>query len=580
MKDGKKESVNVMGKQEVIRHSLSAKTYKATVISCIVFGLVAEIVAMVFYATSHTKEIISVADSVAHQTMNSAIHGTDARNFSKQVLDVYFNLSEEERKTVGTEAYRAHFADLGLEVKGGTADVLYHMFAGNVEQYDVYDIYIGMYDEKNSALIYVVDADLNEATRFKAGDWEDVSPKEIKKFLNWNGEGEMYDIEWTKKYGLLCTVGQPIRDENGLLIAFMLVDVSVENVLVGMWEFVLQLTIALILVTLLLAWLQTKRINRVLVDPINKIAEASVEYANDRKNGQSGMERFSGLNIHTGDEIENLSLAMADMERELAEYEANLTKITAEKERIGVELSLATKIQASMLPHVFPPFPNRSEFDLYASMEPAREVGGDFYDFFLVDEDHLCLVIADVSGKGIPAALFMMISKTILQSVAMLGNNASQILKRTNEALSSNDQVQMFVTAWLGILEISTGKLTTANAGHEYPILKRADGKFEFVKDIHGFVIGGDPDSEYKEYEIQMHAGDKLFVYTDGVTEAMDAEGEMFGNDRLLEALNQKAEASPTDIIDQVRSSVKGFVKDAEQFDDLTMLCFEYTKKD
>ncbi|MBP5669133.1 MAG: serine/threonine-protein phosphatase, partial [Lachnospiraceae bacterium] len=421
---------------------------------------------------------------------------------------------------------------------------------------------------------------LNEATRFKAGDWEDVSPKEIKKFLNWNGEGEMYDIEWTKKYGLLCTVGQPIRDENGLLIAFMLVDVSVENVLVGMWEFVLQLTIALILVTLLLAWLQTKRINRVLVDPINKIAEASVEYANDRKNGQSGMERFSGLNIHTGDEIENLSLAMADMERELAEYEANLTKITAEKERIGVELSLATKIQASMLPHVFPPFPNRSEFDLYASMEPAREVGGDFYDFFLVDEDHLCLVIADVSGKGIPAALFMMISKTILQSVAMLGNNASQILKRTNEALSSNDQVQMFVTAWLGILEISTGKLTTANAGHEYPILKRADGKFEFVKDIHGFVIGGDPDSEYKEYEIQMHAGDKLFVYTDGVTEAMDAEGEMFGNDRLLEALNQKAEASPTDIIDQVRSSVKGFVKDAEQFDDLTMLCFEYTKKD
>lgn len=578
MKDGQKKSVNVMGKQEVIRHSLSAKTYKATVISCIVFGLVAEIVAMVFYATSHTKEIISVADSVAHQTMNSAIHGTDARNFSKQVLDIYFNLSEEERKTVGTEAYRAHFADLGLEVKGGTADVLYHMLAGNVEQYDVYDIYIGMYDEKNSALIYVVDADLNEATRFKAGDWEDVSPKEIKKFLNWNGEGEMYDIEWTKKYGLLCTVGQPIRDENGLLIAFMLVDVSVENVLVGMWEFALQLTIALILVTLLLAWLQTKRINRVLVDPINKIAEASVEYANDRKNGQSGMERFSNLNIHTGDEIENLSLAMADMERELTEYEANLTRITAEKERIGVELSLATKIQASMLPHVFPPFPNRSEFDLYASMEPAREVGGDFYDFFLVDEDHLCLVIADVSGKGIPAALFMMISKTILQSVAMLGNNVSEILNRTNEALSTNNQVQMFVTVWLGMLEISTGKLTTANAGHEYPILKRADGKFEFVKDIHGFVIGGDPDSEYKEYEIQMHAGDKLFVYTDGVTEAIDAEGEMFGTERLLDALNQKGEESPKDIINQVRSSVKGFVKDAEQFDDLTMLCIEYKK--
>ena len=578
MKDSNKKSVNEMGKHERMRHSLSAKTFRSTVISCILFGLVAELVAMGFYASTHTKQIIDVADSVAHQSMTTATHGTDARGFSKQVLEVYFGLNEEERQKVGTEEYRAHFADLGLEVKGGTADILYHMLAGNLEQYDVYDIYIGMYDEKNSALIYVVDADLNEQTRFKAGDWEDVSPKEIKKFLNWDGEGKMYDIEWTDKYGLLCTVGQPIRDENGLLIAFMLVDVSVENVLVGMWEFALQLTIALILVTMLLAWLQTKRINRVLVDPINKIAEASVEYANDRKNGQSGMERFSNLNIHTGDEIENLSLAMADMERELTEYEANLTRITAEKERIGVELSLATKIQASMLPHVFPPFPNRSEFDLYASMEPAREVGGDFYDFFLVDEDHLCLVMADVSGKGIPAALFMMISKTILQSVAMLGNNVSEILNRTNEALSTNNQVQMFVTVWLGMLEISTGKLTTANAGHEYPILKRADGSFALVKDIHGFVIGGDPDSEYKEYEIQMHAGDKLYVYTDGVTEATDAEGEMFGTERLLDALNQKGEESPEDIINQVRSSVKGFVKDAEQFDDLTMLCIEYKK--
>ena len=212
-------------------------------------------------------------------------------------------------------------------------------------------------------------------------------------------------------------------------------------------------------------------------------------------------------------------------------------------------------------------------------MEPAREVGGDFYDFFLIDPDHLCLVIADVSGKGIPAALFMMISKTILQSVAMLGRGASDILKKTNEALCTNNNVDMFVTAWVGIVEISTGKLTAANAGHEYPVIKHADGSFELYKDKHGLVIGGMIDTVYNEYEIGLKPGDKLFLYTDGIPEASNSEGKMYGLDRLITALNQDSDGSAKEIVDNVRSSVAGFVKDAEQFDDLTMLCFEYNGK-
>ena len=267
---------------------------------------------------------------------------------------------------------------------------------------------------------------------------------------------------------------------------------------------------------------------------------------------------------------------MKDMEHELAEYEANLTNVIAEKERIGTELSLATAIQKAMLPHIFPPFPERTEFDIYAKMEPAREVGGDFYDFFLIDSDHLCLVIADVSGKGIPAALFMMISKTILQSVAMLGHPAGEILKKTNEALCSNNQVEMFVTAWVGIVEISTGKLIAANAGHEYPVIRHEDGSFETYKDKHGLVIGGMIDTVYTEYQIDLKPGDKIFLYTDGITEASDAEGRMYGMNRLLDALNQAPGGSAQEIINNVRSSVDSFVKEAEQFDDLTMLCFEY----
>ncbi len=250
-------------------------------------------------------------------------------------------------------------------------------------------------------------------------------------------------------------------------------------------------------------------------------------------------------------------------------------KEAVDKERLNTELQTAAKIQASMLPHEFPPFPDRKEFDIFAAMIPAREVGGDFYDFFLIDDDHLCLVIADVSGKGIPASLFMMISKVIVQSCAMLGADAAGVLTRTNEALCSNNQVDMFVTVWIGILEISTGRMTAANAGHEYPAL-RHDGRFVLLKDKHGFVIGGMENSQYRSYEIMMKPGDSIFVYTDGVPEATDAQEQMFGTDRMLEALNQDPEAGPVIILDNVQNAVNSFVQDAEQFDDLTMLCLTY----
>ena len=263
----------------------------------------------------------------------------------------------------------------------------------------------------------------------------------------------------------------------------------------------------------------------------------------------------------------------------VAEYMTNLKAATAEKERIGTELALATRLQAAFIPSIFPPFPDRSEFDIYASMVPAREVGGDFYDFYLIDEDHICMTIADVSGKGIPAALFMMVSKIILQSCAMLGQSAAEILTKTNEAICSNNKENMFVTVWLGILEISTGKLTCANAGHEYPALMRNGGSFELYRDRHGLVIGAMDGMKYKEYELMLSPGDKLFIYTDGLPEATNANNDMFGAERMLEALNERKTGSPTDILKTVRAHVDAFVGDAEQFDDLTMLCIEYKGK-
>ena len=298
-----------------------------------------------------------------------------------------------------------------------------------------------------------------------------------------------------------------------------------------------------------------------------------------------GAMKGDNLDFHwdlsTDDETQLLADSFASLTQRMKQYISDIETITAERERISTELSLATRIQSAMLPSIFPPFPHRSEFDIYAIMEPAREVGGDFYDFFLTDENHLCMVMADVSGKGIPAALFMMVSKIILQSCAMLGKTPAEILTKTNEALCSNNTEEMFVTAWVGILELSTGRLVAANAGHEYPAVKEPGGSFELLKDKHGFVMGSFSDSKYTEYELNIKPGSALFLYTDGVPEAMrdGSPGGMFGTGRMLEALNRDPEAGSEQCLQNVREALKDFTKDAVRFDDVTMLCIGYKGK-
>ena len=225
-----------------------------------------------------------------------------------------------------------------------------------------------------------------------------------------------------------------------------------------------------------------------------------------------------------------------------------------------------------MLPNIYPAFPERSEFDIYATMTPAKEVGGDFYDFFLIDNDHLGMVMADVSGKGVPAALFMMMSKILVNNYALMGGSPAKVLEQVNNQICKNNEEEMFVTVWFGVLEISTGKVTAANAGHEYPILKKAGGEFELFKDKHGFVIGGMDGMRYKDYEFTLEKGGTLFLYTDGVAEATNAQNELFGTDRMIEALNKDADASPTDLLNNMKQAVDEFVGEAPQFDDLTML--------
>ena len=305
---------------------------------------------------------------------------------------------------------------------------------------------------------------------------------------------------------------------------------------------------------------------RRVIKPLTKVQKGVREYMAD-KDSEKAAEQMSG--IKEKNEVGVLAEDIAEMTLEMERYTKENLRLSGERERIAAELELAARIQSSMLSKTFP---ESEHFEVFAHMTPAKEVGGDFYDVFLLDDDHLGLVIADVSGKGVPAALFMMMAKGLIRNYAMRGDTPAQVLENANEQICTNNEEQMFVTVWFGVLEISTGKITAANAGHEYPIIKQAGGSFELFKDKHGFVLGGKKGKKYKQYEFTLEKGATLFVYTDGAPEATNAKEEMFGAKRLVDTLNAQTDDSPKHLIRSVYDEVGKFVGDAPQFDDLTML--------
>lgn len=286
------------------------------------------------------------------------------------------------------------------------------------------------------------------------------------------------------------------------------------------------------------------------------------------------------IDINTGDEIEDLADSFNKMTVSIKEYIKNLATVTADKERIATELNVATQIQASMLPNHFPAFPERDEFDVYATMHPAKEVGGDFYDFFLVDEKHLGVVMADVSGKGVPAALFMVIAKTLIKTHTQTGQIPSEIFTDVNNQLCENNEACMFVTAFMGVLNTETGEFIHVNAGHNPPLIRRANGDFEWIQTKPAFVLAGISDMKFTQESMMLNKGDRLYLYTDGVTEALNNEKELFGEDRLIDRLNREEvkDMSLEELLSYISKELAIFADGADQADDITMLTFEYLK--
>ena len=409
------------------------------------------------------------------------------------------------------------------------------------------------------------------------GDY--YSPEIVRHYMDAcaiPGEVSFYRNK-SEEFGYMYTGMIPVLDSAGEPVAVLAADLSMQEI-TRVWQRYWMIVGAeiLILVTFFLfsmyQWLRKR-----VIAPLKQLEEVSASFVESSRQTQDPSRiDYKRADIHTGDEMEVLSDALNAMFDDTRRYMTNLLCVTAEKEKIGAELNVATQIQADMLPRIFPAFPDRREFDLYAFMHPAREVGGDFYDFFLIDEDHLCMVIADVSGKGVPAALFMVIAKTLIKNQAMMGDDPADILGKVNEQLCEGNEAMLFVTVWISILTISTGKGIAANAGHEHPVIRRAGGSYELVVYRHSPAVAAMEGMRFRQHSFELHPGDRLFVYTDGVPEATNAENELFGNERMLDVLNSQPARKPHALLETMKREIDIFVGEAPQFDDITMLCLDY----
>lgn len=500
----------------------------------------------------------------------------------------YFQFTKSLTKEYSDSAFRTAETTATL-INGDKIDTYLALGTESYEYRDILSRMNTLCQKQNVTLIYVIDVDTSDYGHFRSvfntvNESSGYTPwavglerettndeyRKIYKQIYENGLQQGTIVRTSNLNGRAphITALIPINGRDGSVTAILCVERPMSELVNGRHAYRRDVVLIALLLSILSAFSIAGYLRREFVKPIGSVIAEAKRFASEN----TRVEHDSLANVSRIREIKELGTSIEKMEHDTLEYVENITRMTAENERIGTELSLANEIQTNMLPNIFPPFPDRHDVDIYASMTPAKEVGGDFYDFFLIDDDHLGLVMADVSGKGVPAALFMMMSKILFSNLALMGGSPAEVLGRANDSICKNNKSDMFVTAWFGILTLSTGHLVAANAGHEYPVIKKANGKFELFKDPHRLAVGAFSATRYVEYELELEKDDILFLYTDGVPEATNRAHEMLGTDRMLELLNRHTDADLKTLLETLKADVGTFVGDAPQFDDLTMM--------
>ena len=425
-------------------------------------------------------------------------------------------------------------------------------------------------DTKEREYIYNVVSKASGFSPYEIGFRDTVNDEFLKVYDSiLKGETQLHNFMYSRK-GYTTSV-YPVEDADSGVVAIVGVVKNMDLLTSAKNSYICQIILIEALIAILSGVVWVVYMRRRIVVPVQQLSEAALNMVEHLEDGNS-----PELVVKHDDELRELADSFATMYREVGAYIAKLETVTAEKERIGAELDVAAKIQSSMLPCIFPAFPDRNEFDIYATMDPAKEVGGDFYDFFMVDADHLAFVVADVSGKGVPAALFMVIGKTLIKDHTGLHDDLGEVFTEVNNILCASNSEEMFITAFEGVLNLKTGELRYVNAGHEIPFLCRKGGVFEPYKVRAGFVLAGMQGIRYRAGSIQLEPGDKVFQYSDGIPEAINSEKAPYGMKRLESVLAKNSEKAPSELLPLVKADVDAFVGDADQFDDITMLCIEF----
>ena len=425
-------------------------------------------------------------------------------------------------------------------------------------------------DTKEREYIYNVVSKASGFSPYDIGFRDTVNDEFLKVYDSiLKGETQLHNFMYSRK-GYTTSV-YPVEDADSGVVAIVGVVKNMDLLTSAKNSYICQIILIEALIAILSGVVWVVYMRRRIVVPVQQLSEAALNMVEHLEDGNS-----PELVVKHDDELRELADSFATMYREVGAYIAKLETVTAEKERIGAELDVAAKIQSSMLPCIFPAFPDRNEFDIYATMDPAKEVGGDFYDFFMVDADHLAFVVADVSGKGVPAALFMVIGKTLIKDHTGLHDDLGEVFTEVNNILCASNSEEMFITAFEGVLNLKTGELRYVNAGHEIPFLCRKGGVFEPYKVRAGFVLAGMQGIRYRAGSIQLEPGDKVFQYSDGIPEAINSEKAPYGMKRLESVLAKNSEKAPSELLPLVKADVDAFVGDADQFDDITMLCIEF----
>lgn len=544
--------------------------------ACLLLGIAICATSGYFGYQQYNKEIQKTYNNTAYQVAETALTYTsveDLTMYSKLVAGYRDgDVSQEEiDQYMADSKYTDVIKQLtNLREKMNANDIFFvaidkdelNSFDGNMETWE--------------PQMYIYDCYAIPEQNYPLGARGPLNPEfidEVNKVVDTGERSSNYFVS-ESQFGFNTSAILPVKGDNGKVVACIGVEIPMTTIKAALQQYIrnsILITIGLIVAFLFLYILY---IYRKVVTPINKISHEVDNFLEN--NNQVTDELYS---IKTNDEIEGLAQSVVKMENDINDYITNITTITAEKERIGAELDVATNIQASMLPCIFPAFPEVEQVDVYATMNPAKEVGGDFYDFFMVDDTHVAMVAADVSGKGVPAALFMVIGKTLIKDHTTPGTDLGEVFTTVNNLLCQSNSEGLFITAFEGVLDLVTGEFRYVNAGHETPFISKAGGKFEPYPIKAGFVLAGMEGIKYKSYSIMLEPGDRVFEYTDGVTEATNSDNHLFGMDRLEASLEKNAGKSIHDLLPAVKSDIDEFVGEAPQFDDITMICLEYKSR-